>query len=62
MAGRLYIPQLDVARLLPGLCQESPLLTGANVAPRRVLTHIRLEAGRACTRPVFWGLTPAWLT
>jgi putative SOS response-associated peptidase YedK len=62
MAGRLYIPQLDIARWLPGLCQEAPLLTGANVAPRRMLTHIRREADRACTRPVFWGLTPAWLT
>ncbi|MCE8003778.1 SOS response-associated peptidase [Billgrantia ethanolica] len=62
MAGRLYIPQLDLTRLLPELCQETPLLTGANVAPRRTLTHIRREADRACTRPVFWGLTPAWLT
>ncbi|WP_010630221.1 SOS response-associated peptidase [Halomonas sp. KM-1] len=62
MAGRLYIPQLDLARLLPGLRQETPLLTGANVAPRRTLTHIRLEADRTCTRPVFWGLTPAWLS
>jgi putative SOS response-associated peptidase YedK len=62
MAGRLYIPQLDMARLLPGLCQETPLLTAMNMAPRHPVSHIRWEAGRPCLQRVFWGLTPAWLT
>ncbi|WP_111412823.1 SOS response-associated peptidase [Billgrantia lactosivorans] len=62
MAGRLYIPPLDTARLLPDLRQETPLLTATNLAPRRPVSHIRLEAGRATLARVFWGLTPAWLT
>ncbi|MFQ3786691.1 SOS response-associated peptidase [Halomonas sp. A29] len=62
MAGRLYIPPLDMVRLLPELRQETPLLTATNLAPRRPLSHIRLEAGRASLSQVFWGLTPSWLT
>ncbi|KAA0012193.1 SOS response-associated peptidase [Billgrantia pellis] len=62
MAGRLYIPPLDTARLLPDLRQEAPLLTAPNLAPRRTLSHIRLTEGRACLSRAFWGLTPAWLS
>ncbi|MCE8016811.1 SOS response-associated peptidase [Halomonas sp. MCCC 1A17488] len=62
MAGRLYIPPLDVARLLPDLCEESPLVTATNLAPRRPVSHIRLAAGRARLTRVFWGLTPSWLS
>lgn len=61
MAGRLYIPALDLARALPTLRYEAPLLTAVNLAPRRPVSHIRLEAGQACLTPVFWGLTPSWL-
>lgn len=61
MAGRLYIPPLDMARLLPELRQETPLLTAVNLAPRHQVSHIRLEAGRASLTQVFWGLTPSWL-
>ncbi|MGQ4878337.1 SOS response-associated peptidase [Billgrantia sp. LNSP4103-1] len=62
MAGRLYIPPLEMARLLPELRQAAPLLTAANLAPRRPVSHIRMEAGTACLSQVFWGLTPSWLT
>ncbi|MBW6390410.1 SOS response-associated peptidase [Billgrantia antri] len=62
MAGRLYIPPLDLGRLLPELHQESPLLASANLAPRRPVSHVRLEAGRTCLARAFWGLTPSWLT
>lgn len=61
MAGRLYIPQLDMERLLPDLCQETPLLTAINLAPRRPASHVRLEAGRMCLTRAFWGMTPPWL-
>jgi putative SOS response-associated peptidase YedK len=62
MAGRLFIPPLDLARLLPDLCQDAPLITAANLSPRRPVSHIRLEGGIARLSPVFWGLTPPWLT
>ncbi len=62
MAGRLYIPPLEMDGLLPELRQEAPLLSAANMAPRRPVSHIRLEAGAACLSRVFWGLTPSWLT
>ncbi|MBB3191202.1 SOS response-associated peptidase [Halomonas cerina] len=61
MAGRLYITPLDLDRLLPDLTVDRPLVTGANLAPRRPLSIIRLEAGRANLDTVFWGLTPPWL-
>ncbi|MCE8032929.1 MAG: SOS response-associated peptidase [Halomonas sp.] len=61
MAGRLYIPSLDMARLLPELRHEAPLLTATNLAPRRPVSHVKLEAGAACLTRVFWGLTPSWL-
>ncbi|MCE8020701.1 SOS response-associated peptidase [Halomonas sp. MCCC 1A11036] len=61
MAGRLYIPPLDMARLLPELRHEAPPLTAANLAPRHPVSHVRLEAGVACLTRVFWGLTPSWL-
>ena len=61
MAGRLYIPPLDLDCLLPQLQQETPLLTGVNIAPRRFVSQIRLEAGKASLSRAFWGLTPAWL-
>ena len=61
MAGRLYIPPLNLERLLPGLQQQTPLLTHANMAPRRFVSHIRQEEGVLCLNQAFWGLTPAWL-
>lgn len=61
MAGRLYIPPLDLERLMPGLAIDVPPVTGANLAPRRPLSIIRLEAGRPRLTRAFWGLTPPWL-
>ncbi|WP_104205307.1 SOS response-associated peptidase [Billgrantia saliphila] len=61
MAGRLYIPSLDTARLLPDLRQEAPLLTAPNLSPRRPLSHIRLVESDVCLGRAFWGLTPDWL-
>lgn len=61
MAGRLYIPSLPVDRLLPQLTVELPLLTGVNLSPRRMLSHIRMEAGSPRLSRAFWGLTPPWL-
>src|SRR5690554_8103643 len=61
MAGRLYIPPLDPERLLPGLQLQAPLLTAANMAPRRFISQIRLEDDIPCPSQAFWGLTPAWL-
>ncbi|MDN3555388.1 SOS response-associated peptidase [Halomonas maura] len=61
MAGRLYIPPLDLDRLLPGLTVDETPITGANLAPRRPLSLIRLEAGRPRLGSAFWGLTPPWL-
>ncbi|MCG6658272.1 SOS response-associated peptidase [Halomonas campisalis] len=62
MAGRLFIPPLDAARLLPDLRLDAPLVTATNLAPRRPLSIIRLDAGTACLTRAFWGLTPPWLT
>ncbi|APE31188.1 hypothetical protein BOX17_09640 [Halomonas aestuarii] len=61
MAGRLHIAPIDLERLLPDLVAESSLITGANLAPRRPLSLIRLEAGRPRLGSAFWGLTPPWL-
>ncbi|MBB3142739.1 SOS response-associated peptidase [Halomonas organivorans] len=61
MAGRLYIPPLDLERLLPGLIADDTPITGVNLAPRRPLSMIRLEAGRPRMCHAFWGLTPPWL-
>ncbi|QJQ97956.1 SOS response-associated peptidase [Halomonas sp. PGE1] len=61
MAGRLHIAPLDLARLLPGLVIDAPLVTSPNLAPRRMLSAIRLEAGVPRLGRLFWGLTPPWL-
>lgn len=61
MAGRLYIPPLNLERLLPGLQQQAPLLTAANMAPRRFMSQIRQVHDALCLSEAFWGLTPAWL-
>ncbi|PMR76251.1 SOS response-associated peptidase [Billgrantia endophytica] len=61
MAGRLFIPSLDTERLLPGLRHDAPLITAANLSPRRPISHIRLEGGAMCLDRAFWGLTPPWL-
>lgn len=61
MAGRLYIAPLELERLLPDLVAEAPLITGVNLAPRRPVSILRLEAGRPRRVNAFWGLTPPWL-
>ncbi|MCK2185381.1 SOS response-associated peptidase [Halomonas getboli] len=61
MAGRLYIPPLDLPRLVPELRVDEAPITGVNLAPRRPLSMIRLEAGRPRLGNAFWGLTPPWL-
>ncbi len=61
MAGRLHIAPFDLARLLPELTVDAPLVTSPNMAPRRMLSAIRLEAGRLRLSRLFWGLTPPWL-
>ncbi|MDR5900627.1 SOS response-associated peptidase [Halomonas icarae] len=61
MAGRLHIAPIDISQLVPDLVMETPLLTGANLAPRRMLSGIRLDAGRPRLEQLFWGLTPPWL-
>ena len=61
MAGRLHIAPLDLSRLLPDLAVDAPLVTSPNLAPRRMLSAIRLEAGRPHLGRQFWGLTPPWL-
>ncbi|TDB01264.1 SOS response-associated peptidase [Halomonas marinisediminis] len=61
MAGRLHIAPIDISQLVPDLVMETPLLTGANLAPRRMLSGIRLDAGRPRLGQLFWGLTPPWL-
>jgi len=61
MAGRLHIAPLDLAHLLPGLVIDAPLVTSPNLAPRRMLSAIRLEAGVPRLGRLFWGLTPPWL-
>ncbi len=61
MAGRLHIAPFDLARLLPELTVDAPLVTSPNMAPRRMLSAIRLEAGQLRLSRLFWGLTPPWL-
>lgn len=61
MAGRLHIAPIDLPHLLPGLAIDAPLLTSPNLAPRQMLSAIRLEAGRPRLGRLFWGLTPPWL-
>ncbi|QTF93287.1 SOS response-associated peptidase [Halomonas sp. BM-2019] len=61
MAGRLHIAPLDLSRLLPDLAVDAPLVTSPNLAPRRLLSGIRLEAGIPRLGRLFWGLTPPWL-
>ncbi|EPC01809.1 hypothetical protein L861_21525 [Litchfieldella anticariensis FP35 = DSM 16096] len=61
MAGRLHIAPIELSRLLPDLIGETPLLTGANQAPRRPLSVIRQERGHPRLATAFWGLTPPWL-
>lgn len=61
MAGRLHIASLDLECLLPGLELDAPLVTSPNLAPRRPLSAIRLEADRLHLSRLFWGLTPPWL-
>lgn len=62
MAGRLHIAPIDFSQLLPDLVMDMPQVTSANLAPRRMLSGIRLEAGRPHLGRLFWGLTPPWLT
>jgi putative SOS response-associated peptidase YedK len=61
MAGRLHITSLDVERLLPDLVIDASLVTSPNLAPRRPVAAVRLEAGRPHLSRLFWGLTPPWL-
>lgn len=61
MAGRLYIASIDLARLLPDLVLDAPLVTSANLAPRRPISALRQDAGRTHLARFFWGLTPPWL-
>ncbi|MGJ7459265.1 SOS response-associated peptidase [Halomonas sp. MA07-2] len=61
MAGRLHIAPFDLARLLPELTVDAPLVTSPNLAPRRMLSAIRLEDGGPHLGRLFWGLTPPWL-
>lgn len=61
MAGRLHIAPLDPAALLPNLAVDAPLVISPNLAPRRMISAIRLEAGRPRLGRLFWGLTPPWL-
>ncbi|MFW6345269.1 MAG: SOS response-associated peptidase [Halomonas sp.] len=61
MAGRLHIASLDLAQLMPGLTVDAPLVTSPNLAPRQMLSAIRLEGGHPHLGRLFWGLTPPWL-
>lgn len=61
MAGRLHIAPLPLDDLLPGLQLTQPLLTSPNLAPRHVLSMIRLEHDSLQLVSAFWGLTPPWL-
>jgi len=62
MAGRLHIAPIDFSQLLPDLVMDLPQVTSANLAPRQLLSGIRLEADRPHLGSLFWGLTPPWLT
>ncbi|WP_163558161.1 SOS response-associated peptidase family protein [Halomonas sp. NO4] len=61
MAGRLYVPPLEPARLLPGLRGLDAPRHSPNLAPRRPLSMLRHEQGETCLTDAFWGLTPPWL-
>lgn len=61
MAGRLHIAPIELDRLLTDLTAETTLITGANLAPRRPLSILRLEGGQPRLVNAFWGLTPPWL-
>lgn len=61
MAGRLYIPPIDLEPLMPGLIIDEPLVISPNLPPRQRLSAIRLQAGRPHLSSLFWGLTPTWL-
>src|SRR5690554_3959100 len=61
MTGRLHIAPIDLPHLLPELAIDAPLLTSPNLAPRQMLSAIRLEARRPRLGRLFWGLTPPWL-
>lgn len=61
MTGRLYVPPLDLPRLLPGLTAADTQVTSPNLAPRRAVSAVRQEQGGYRLAPLFWGLTPPWL-
>jgi len=61
MAGRLHIAPIDLRALLPDLAEDASLVRSPNLAPRRMLSAIRLEAGIPRLGRLFWGLTPPWL-
>ncbi|SDN50759.1 SOS response-associated peptidase [Vreelandella arcis] len=62
MAGRLHVQQLPLARLLPSLKITEPLIESPNLAPRQPVSAIRMVEGALSLAPLFWGLTPPWLT
>ncbi|MCO7216434.1 MULTISPECIES: SOS response-associated peptidase [unclassified Halomonas] len=61
MTGRLYIPARAIETALDDLDAPAQAISGVNMAPRRPLSIIRLEAGRPTLGIGFWGLTPPWL-
>ncbi|MBN8411908.1 SOS response-associated peptidase [Halomonas denitrificans] len=61
MTGRLYIPARAIEHALDDLDAPVQAISGVNMAPRRPLSIIRLEAGRFTLGTGFWGLTPPWL-
>ncbi|GAA3911360.1 SOS response-associated peptidase [Halomonas cibimaris] len=61
MTGRLYVPPLDLPRLLPELAGADTLSTSPNLAPRRAVSAVRQARGEHRLSPLFWGLTPPWL-
>ncbi|MGQ7246838.1 SOS response-associated peptidase [Halomonas sp. V046] len=61
MTGRLYIPASSIDQALPDLYAPIEPICGVNLAPRRPLSVIRLDAGRPTLGNLFWGLTPPWL-
>lgn len=61
MTGRLYIPPACIEQAVPDLYVPTSIISGVNMAPRRPLSVIRLEAARPTLGEAFWGLTPPWL-
>lgn len=61
MTGRLYIPAGCIELSIPDIYMPTSIISGVNMAPRRPLSVIRLEAARPTLGEVFWGLTPPWL-